>query len=111
MATEPRIGTRIRRARERRRWTQQKLADALGVSVRTVNDWENDRAYPRSSIGALDSVLGISLSDEPGMPPVSPELRQMIEALSDDEREWVLRQLSAVSAPTAEPDRPESAAG
>jgi transcriptional regulator with XRE-family HTH domain len=61
MATGTSVGTRIRRARERRRWTQQRLADEVGVSLRAVGDWENDRAYPRSSIGALEDVLGISL--------------------------------------------------
>jgi transcriptional regulator with XRE-family HTH domain len=110
MATGLSLGTLIRRARERKRWTQQQLADAVGKGVRTVNDWENGRTSPRSSIGALEDVLGISLS-EPGVPHISPELRQMIEALSDDEREWVLSQLNAVTAPNGEPGRPESAAG
>ena len=65
MAPRSRIGTTIRRARERKRMRQQDLADALGVSRATVDAWENDRAYPRSSIGAIEDVLGISLGDAP----------------------------------------------
>jgi transcriptional regulator with XRE-family HTH domain len=61
MAAEPRIGTKIRRARKRKRWTQQQLADALKVSRITVDSWENDRAYPRNEV-AIEEVLGISLS-------------------------------------------------
>lgn len=61
MATDGPIGTRIRRARERKRMRQQDLADALGVSRQTVDAWENNRAYPKSSIGALEEVLDVSL--------------------------------------------------
>ena len=87
MAAELALGTRIRRARERKRWTQQQLADALSVSVRTVNDWENDRTQPRSSIGALEHVLGVSLDESAPdrYRPVSDELRRMIaESLPGD---------------------------
>lgn len=62
MATD--IGTRIKRARERKRWTQRQLAGALQVNVKTVDNWENGRTSPRSSIGALEEVLGVSLGDE-----------------------------------------------
>jgi transcriptional regulator with XRE-family HTH domain len=57
------LGLRIRRARERKRWDQVRLAAELGVSVRSVSRWENGTP-PRSSIGALEAVLGISLSEE-----------------------------------------------
>lgn len=55
---ESSLGTRIKRARERRRWTQQELADRLGVDRKTVDNWENGRTTPRSSLGALEEVLG-----------------------------------------------------
>lgn len=61
MAATPRIGTMIRRARERKRMSQKDLAKALGVSRSAVNAWENDRAWPQNSIGALEQILGISL--------------------------------------------------
>jgi transcriptional regulator with XRE-family HTH domain len=58
------LGPQIRRARERRRWTQQQLADALDVGLRTVGGWERGEAVPRNSIGALEDVLGISLAGD-----------------------------------------------
>lgn len=60
----PRIGTRIRRARERLRMTQSDLAGKLKVSRSAVNSWENDRTYPKNSIGALEHVLGIDLDGD-----------------------------------------------
>src|SRR5215469_18427609 len=67
----PRIGTRIRRARERKRLSQADLAGRLGVSRSAVNAWENDRAWPQNSIGALEEILGITL-DEPEQAPRLP---------------------------------------
>ena len=65
MAADPLLATRIKRARERLRWSQQQLADAVGVNRKTVDNWENARNSPRSSIGALEAVLG-SLSEGDG---------------------------------------------
>ena len=76
MATGMNLGTRIRQARESKlpKMSQQKLADLLHVSVRAVSDWENDKAVPRSSKGALEKVLGISIyggdDDTRGLPPI-----------------------------------------
>jgi transcriptional regulator with XRE-family HTH domain len=85
MATTPRIGTMIRRARERKRMRQQDLADTIGVSRTTVDAWENDRAYPRSSIGALEEVLGISLdgSGQESGPELIPADEWEAQVLSD----------------------------
>lgn len=63
----PLIGDQIRRARHRKRWTQRQLADAVEVDRKTVDNWENDRSYPRNRIGALEDVLGVTL-DEDGVP-------------------------------------------
>ena len=62
MLTASDLGTRIRRARERKRWTQQQLADELGVSLRAVGNWERDESVPRNTIGALEELLGIDLT-------------------------------------------------
>jgi transcriptional regulator with XRE-family HTH domain len=64
----PTIGRRIKRARERRRWTQRQLADALGVNIKTVDNWEAGRTSPRNRLGALEEVLGITLDSEPAQP-------------------------------------------
>jgi transcriptional regulator with XRE-family HTH domain len=78
MRPEPTLGKRIRRARERKRWTQQRLAAELSVGVRTVNDWENGRSQPKSSIGALEEVLGISLDDDRRDAGLSPAGRAIL---------------------------------
>lgn len=94
MATEPAIGTRIKRARERKRWTQRQLAEALQVDRKTIDNWEHGRTEPRSSIGALEEVLGVRLDGEPPPPPgISDELRGAImddPELTDDEKQNVL---------------------
>jgi len=80
MAAADSMGTRIKRARERLRWTQQQLADAIGVDRKSIDNWENDRTYPRSSIGALEELLGVSLTG------AAPELPPLVEAHKDDPR-------------------------
>ncbi len=62
MLSPPELGIRIRRARERRRWTQQQLADALGVAVRAVGSWERGEAAPRNATGAIEELLGVDLT-------------------------------------------------
>lgn len=57
------LGMRIRRARERKRWSQRQLADAVSAGTRTVGRWERGEAVPRNRIGTLEQVLGIRLSE------------------------------------------------
>jgi ribosome-binding protein aMBF1 (putative translation factor) len=59
------LGIRIRRARERKRWTQQQLADKLGAAVRAVGSWERGESVPRNAIGALEELLSTDLTSEP----------------------------------------------
>lgn len=66
MASQPRIGTRLRRAIERKRMDQADVARALGVSRSAVNAWVNDRTYPRNAIGALEELLGVDLTTPEG---------------------------------------------
>lgn len=85
MATD--IGTTIKRARERKRWSQRELAARLGVDRKTVDNWEHGRTRPASSIGALEEVLGISLGeDAPAPPPVPPELAAYPELVDEVRR-------------------------
>ena len=94
MATEPAIGTRIKRARERKRWTQKQLAGKVSVSQKTIDNWENGRTEPKSSIGALEEVLEVSLTGEPaGRPAISGDLMAAImddPELTDVERRAVI---------------------
>lgn len=57
------LGLRLKTLREERRWSQQQLADALGVSTKTVSNWENGRNDPRSSLGAIEKLFGTSLTE------------------------------------------------
>jgi transcriptional regulator with XRE-family HTH domain len=83
------LGTRIRRARERRRWTQQQLADAVGWSLRAVSNWENGHRHPRGAIGKLEEVLGVDLSKE-SQDPKELELRESLSWMDEDEIEQVV---------------------
>lgn len=74
------IGSRIRRLREERRWTQAELGDLVGTTGKTVGNWENDRFLPRNSIGALEKVFGVSLTD--GRPVHEEDEDQVVRAIS-----------------------------
>jgi ribosome-binding protein aMBF1 (putative translation factor) len=64
MATGTELGTRIKRARERRHWRQADLARAIRVDVKTVGNWERGQTIPRNRIGAIEETLGISLTED-----------------------------------------------
>lgn len=90
------LGTTIKRARERRRWTQQQLADAVGVSQKTVDNWENNRTLPKSSLGAIESILGVNLSNGSGVVTFATSDEALIWSLdrfSEDERRALIRAL------------------
>lgn len=59
MQNETSPGVVISRARQRKGWTQQQLADALGVYQVTVARWETDVHFPLRHAGAIEEVLGI----------------------------------------------------
>jgi transcriptional regulator with XRE-family HTH domain len=94
MATEPAIGTRIARRRHVLGWTQKELADRLGVSKSAVANWERGKNFPRRHLGRVEYILGIDLDDRDEL-ALSPELRSMIDNLTDGERELVMAELSA----------------
>jgi len=89
MATEETrvIGTRIKRARQRLRWSQAQLADAVDVDVKTVRNWERTGRV-RNRQGAIEEVLGISLDiDEQDGPAVTAASGDPAEALDGMQRE------------------------
>ena len=93
-SSAPKIGRIIKRARERTRMSQAEAAAALGVSRSALNAWENDRAYPRSSIGAIEELYGIVIDGSPEPEPDSAlptpaemeRLRQHIREVLGDSR-------------------------
>jgi tetratricopeptide (TPR) repeat protein/transcriptional regulator with XRE-family HTH domain len=42
------LGQRLRQARERLHWSQERLGEAIGTSARSINRWEHDKAVPQS---------------------------------------------------------------
>lgn len=56
------FGDRVTGAREARGMTRKQLAERLGVRVKTLESWEEDRADPRANkLQMLAGVLGVSL--------------------------------------------------
>ena len=57
-------GTTIRDLRERKHMTQLQVAEALGVSDKTVSKWENAKGYPDITlIEPIANVFGVSLPE------------------------------------------------
>lgn len=61
MPNETPTGDAIRRARQRKGWTQQQLAGELGVYKATVARWEAGTHFPLRYAGAIEEVLGITI--------------------------------------------------
>lgn len=52
----------IRTHRQRRGWSQQQLADAVGVGLRQINRWESGEQIPSLAVSVkLAEALGVSL--------------------------------------------------
>lgn len=64
---------RIRYARERAGLTQEQVAEAVGVSLRTVGSWERGENVPRNRLAKLEDVLGTRLREPVGPSPQDAE--------------------------------------
>jgi len=66
-------GQQIKTARNRAGLTQQALADALGVTLRTIGNWERGATVPRDKAPAIRDVLGeyLTASSQDGEPALS----------------------------------------
>ncbi len=72
----------IKKLRESKSWTQEHLANAAGVSLRTIQRMEADGSSSAESRLAVAAALGvpvenINLTPEPGFIPGSSELRRI----------------------------------
>ena len=57
------IGTNIKRLREERRYTQEQIAEALGISFQAVSSWERDEYKPDTDkLMKLAEFLDVSVS-------------------------------------------------
>ncbi len=65
---EPKTGTLIRQLRVKLGMTQEEFAHALGITVSTVNRWENGHSEPsklaRASIVGLAEKRGVGLDPD-----------------------------------------------
>lgn len=52
-------GNEIRQARERAGLTQGELGEQVGVSGRTVGNWERDFSIPRNKLAKVEQVLNV----------------------------------------------------
>lgn len=56
-------GSDIREARNRAGMSQEELAQAVGVTLRTIGNWERSATAPREKLPILRSILGDHLDD------------------------------------------------
>ncbi len=102
------IGVRMKQVRESGRWTQEQLAEAIGVTPHTVSQYERGEQSPR-----LTTLLRIAatLSVRPGelidvalpipvaaAPPDGSEVLGLYRSLSEPDRELVTRLVRDVAA-------------
>jgi putative transcriptional regulator len=58
------IRNRVKELRSAREWTQQQLADAVGVSRQSINSIERDRYVPSLELAlTFKKVFGVSTDD------------------------------------------------
>lgn len=78
------IGSRIFEARKRRGLSQRQLAEAVGVTVQAVSQWENGKTDPTSRIVRISAALhcdGLWLAGERETPPeVRPQFSEEARA-------------------------------
>lgn len=56
------IGSKIKAARVEKKFTQEQVAEALGVSRQTISNWENGKSYPDIiSVIKMSECYGVSL--------------------------------------------------
>jgi ribosome-binding protein aMBF1 (putative translation factor) len=58
------VGSRIAKRRQQLRLTQAQLAARIGVNRTTVASWETGQHFPQRHQGAIEDVLGVSLTGE-----------------------------------------------
>lgn len=63
----------IRQHRQTKGWTQQHLADAAGLSLRTVQRAEREGTTAKESAMAICATLAIDLAELSVIPKASPE--------------------------------------
>ncbi|GEM_PF-2504232 len=104
------VGPYLKQCRKARRLTQETMAIALGVTVRTISSWETGRETPGATLLArfVDLVhadpvfVHAMLLREPG----SPQIRDvpMVPPVPDEQQAWV-RRLETIEAQLDQDER------
>ena len=69
------MGKRIMQLRKEKGYTQEQLAEMMGVSAQAVSKWENDVSCPDISIlPLLAEKLGVSTDELLGVKPIEPKV-------------------------------------
>lgn len=69
------MGKRIMQLRKEKGFTQEQLAEKMGVSAQAVSKWENDVSCPDISIlPNLAEVLGVTTDELLGVKPIEPHV-------------------------------------
>lgn len=69
------MGKRIMQLRKEKGFTQEQLAEMMGVSAQAVSKWENDVSCPDISIlPLLAEKLGVSTDELLGVKPIEPKV-------------------------------------
>jgi len=90
MAADPSIGTTIQKRRHVLGWTQEQLAERVGVNRSTITNWERGKHFPQRYLGRVEDVLGIRLDRPPDPPVIPPALQRQLDKLTEDERAYVI---------------------
>ncbi len=104
------LGKRLARARQDRGWTQERLAEAVGLEPVSLSRLETgDRALSISTLAAVAGALGIGLGDlldvERELPavehaPEAAEALRLLDRLDPDRRDLVVRLMRELATPT-----------
>lgn len=74
------MGKRIAQRRKELGWTQDQLAEKLGVTAQAVSKWENDQSCPDiATLPALADLLGLSVDELLGRMPKEPVHEGQVE--------------------------------
>ncbi len=81
------MGKRIMQLRKEKGYTQEQLAEMMGVSAQAVSKWENDVSCPDISIlPQLAEKLGVTTDELLGVKPIEPKV-VIVDAQSKKEKD------------------------
>lgn len=100
------VGARVAQARRARGFSQELLAEALGVAPVTLSRQETGhRAMSLSMLAEIAGVLEVRLADlldaevalpEPKRDPIEQEIVRLVKGLDDERRDLAIRVLKEI---------------